>query len=101
MNWARRFSGYPWRHGFNRAKDFPMYAVGGDTPGSKSGAQIMEKCRRSTQVKVCVPRHTEFLEHGDFEMSRGVEIEAQTILEPRPAVHHPALASRQRLHEVT
>jgi hypothetical protein len=101
VNWARGFSEYTWRHGLTRAKDFLMYAVGGDAPGSKTSAQIMEKCRWSTQVKLCVARYTKFLEHEHSETSSGVKIETQTILGPRPAIQYPAAASRQRLHEVT
>jgi hypothetical protein len=101
VNSMRRFSGHPGRHRLTRPKDFLMYAVGGDAPGSKTSAQIMEKCRWSTQVKVGVARYTKFFEHGHSETSGGVEIETQTILGPRPAVQCSAAASRQRLHEVT
>jgi len=41
VNSARRFSGYTRRHRFTRAKDFLMYAVGGDAPGNKTSAHIM------------------------------------------------------------
>src|SRR6185503_21057488 len=61
----------------------------------------MEKCRWSTQVKVCVARYTKFVEHGHSEMSCGVKVEAQTILGPRPAVQYSTAAVRQQLHEIT
>src|ERR1044072_2463753 len=80
MNWARSFSSYARRQGFTRAEDFFMYAVSSDAPGSESRAQIIEKCRWSTQVNVCVMRHTKFFEHGYAETSGSIKFDTHTIL---------------------
>ena len=60
VGWAHRRSGYAWSHGFTRAKNFHVHAIGGDTPGSKTSTQILQECGWSTQVEVCVARHTKF-----------------------------------------
>src|ERR1041384_2459908 len=61
----------------------------------------MEKCRWSTQVKVCVARNTQFVKHGDCQTSSGVKVETQTIVGPRPAVQYSTAVVRQQLHEIT
>jgi len=73
VDWANCRVGYAWRHGFTRAKNFHVDAIDGNAPGPKTSTQLLEECGGSTQVEVCVARHTKFVEHGDAEVSNGVK----------------------------
>jgi hypothetical protein len=99
VDWANYRVGYAWCHGFTRAKNFHVDAIGVYAPGPKSSTHVLKECGGSTQVEVCVARHTKFVEHGYAEASSGIKIQTQTILGARPAVHYSTAALRQRLHK--
>ena len=73
VDWAHSRIGYAWSHGFTRTKNFHVHALTGDAPGRKTGNQILQECGWSTQVEVCVARHTKLIQHGYAETSSGVK----------------------------
>src|ERR1044071_2463735 len=80
VSWSLRRIGYAWSHGFARAKNFHVHVIAGHTPGRETSTQVLEKCGGSTQVEVCVARHTKFIEHGYAEASDGGKFHIQTII---------------------
>jgi hypothetical protein len=80
VDWAHRRIGT--LESWIRRPKISMYAVAGDAPGSKTSTQVLEECGWSTQVEVCVARHTKFVQHGYAETSSGVKFKTQTIVGP-------------------
>ena len=99
VGWAHRCIGYAWSHGFTRAKNFQVHAVGGDAPRRKTNSQVMKECGWSAQIEVCIARHTKFVEHRYVEVSSGVKFPTQTIVGAGPAVEYSTAAVWQLLHQ--
>jgi hypothetical protein len=77
---------YAWRYRFSGTKDFAMHSLCIDSPGGQARGQVMQKRSRTAQVKVCVTRHYQLLEHIHVKMAGSIEVGAELVLRARLAV---------------
>lgn len=89
MRRTLRSTGNTGRHRWLSTENLSVNPARWDAPVLQGPGDVAEKGLRSAEIEICLSRYTEWLEHGNTQMSRGIVVFPEPILNAQLLVGPP------------